>query len=184
MRRNCVKRIKQCWIQEKKWKQTRSKYLFNELNNWLSRKCHFPSPGWFTAVTSKGRTSPLFMIFISFLYTFRDDTVEGCGRWLSRCEMMITSAIVCWSFAAQLDRSLTFLCVVLSHISIDPQSDAIAFSNLAKNCNPFFYISQKNFSLHLFTLKSSNSLLWTINPIFHLWWFQKDFNINMCSLRR
>jgi hypothetical protein len=115
----CVKRIAQYWIHAK-WKQTRSKYLFNELNNWLSLKCHFPSPSVIYNQKNKsskkegrgGSASRIsfclqFLCFL-FVFTLRADTVEGW--WLSRCEMMITSAIVCWSFDAQ----LAFCCLSFS----------------------------------------------------------------------
>jgi hypothetical protein len=101
-------RIAQYWIHAK-WKQTRSKYLFNELNNWLSLKCHFPSPSViYGPKLQRHRGGVEELLGSPFVYSFyvlalcslRADTAEGW--WLSRCEMMITSAIVCWSFDAQL----------------------------------------------------------------------------------
>lgn len=58
----------------------------------------------------KGKFEAATRGLFCFVYNFNfcsfcvDDTVEGCGwwLWLSRCEMMITTAIVCWSFDAQL----------------------------------------------------------------------------------
>lgn len=115
VRRNCVKRIEQYWIFTKEGRerqQTRSKYLFNELNNWLSWSGTFRPRGWFTVGSLKAGevwmvTATLGSSFVYNFYSFAafpafiTVMIQSRVGWLSRCEMMITSAIVCWSFDAQ-----------------------------------------------------------------------------------